>query len=92
MNLPKTFLLFRQVSGLVSIKQPEQANSKLNVGVFSENTGSMDQLDFLKSAAHETLKTVKYNDIDQGNIDVGKGTRDIPNTADYWLGDMYGGI
>lgn len=72
---------------MVGIKQPDQANPKMNIGVFNEMMGSQKQLNFLKSAQPETIREVKYNDYDLGNTDVGRGTRDIPNTQDYWVGD-----
>lgn len=87
MKLPITYLLFRKVSGMVAIKQPERANPKMNIGVFNENMGSQKQLNFLKSTQPETIRPVQYNDLDEGNMDVGRGTRIIPETKDYWVGD-----
>lgn len=72
---------------MVAIKQPEQANAKLNIGIFNENMGSCPQLNILKSAKPETDRQIKYNDADQGNMDVGRGTRLIPETKDFWVGD-----
>ena len=87
MKLPITHLLFRKVSGIVAIKQPEQANPKMNIGVFNESMGTQPQLSFLKASQSETIRQVKYNDIDEGNTDVGRGTRTVPNTQDFWTGD-----
>lgn len=86
-KLPITHLLFRKVSGMVAIKQPEQANSKMNLGLFNENMGSRSQLNFLQASQPETIREIKYNDTDAGNMDVGKGTRLIPDTKDFWVGD-----
>lgn len=87
LKLPITHLLFRNVSGQVAIKGVDRGNLKLNLGVFNENMGSIKQLDFLKSAQRETMKEIKFNDIDQGNMDYGKGTLDIPDSKDFWVGD-----
>lgn len=72
---------------MVGIKAPEQANPSLNLGIFQEAMSSQKQLDFLKATQPETIKHVKYNDQEQGNMDVGRGTLTIPNTKDFWVGD-----
>lgn len=87
MKLPITHLIFRKVSEMVAIKQPEKSNPKMNIGLFHEAMGSQKQLNFLKSTQPETIRQVKYNDQDEGNMDVGRGTRIIPETKDYWVGD-----
>lgn len=87
MKLPITHLIFRNISAQVGIKRPDMANPKINIGIFNENMGSQKQLDFLKSSQPETIREIKYNDVDQGNMDYGKGTLTIPDSKDYWVGD-----
>lgn len=86
-KLPQTGNLYRVVSNMVAHKKPEQANASLNVGVFQqENSGNIKQLNYLLASQPETMKPIKY-DTETGNMDSAKGLRDIPKSADYWLGN-----
>jgi hypothetical protein len=87
MRLPATFQLFRRVSQLVGIKPIQKANPKLDIGIQNENMGSYKQLDFLKAVKPQTVKKVTINDFEDGNMDYGQGTRLIPETKDFWMGD-----
>jgi len=88
MKLPKTFLLFRRVSAEVAIKQPEHPTPKLNVGLFHERMGTQPQLNFLKALQPETSKQVIYSEFDIGKTDTGRGKKDIPDTKDFYIGEM----
>lgn len=87
LKLPQTGKLYKIVSNMVAFKIPENANASLNVGVFQqENSGNVKQLNYLSATQPETIKVITY-DVETGNLDSSKGLRDIPNTADFWLGN-----
>jgi hypothetical protein len=79
---------FAKIASTKSVsKRPiEYPNPVLNVGVFSENMGSMPQVNFM------TMKIAQPENINTGvdtsyNNETGKGSVYIPEYKDYYTGE-----
>lgn len=87
MRLPQTYLLFRILSGIVALKNPEIPNPKINIGMFSEHMGNFKQIDMLKTLQKNSIKNQVMYDVEEGNIDSRTGSMVIDDNKDFWVGE-----
>lgn len=87
MKLPITHLIFKRVSAMVALKNPEIPNPKTNIGVFSEHMGNVQQIDMLKTLQKNSIKNQIMYDIEEGNIDSRTGSLVIDDNKDFWVGE-----
>jgi|LGVF01.2.fsa_nt_gb hypothetical protein len=88
MRFPSSKAITRKVGEMVLVKKPQQPNRKMNVGLFSEFMGSIRQMPIIKALQPQNNVPPTKDTIDNvGSSDTGKGTKLIPETKDFWLGD-----